>query len=257
MWASSARTAPENPPPSNVILNLIRRDGGEIVLLGRDNITGEREAKEEIGVVLDESTFHDTLRSGDVGKILRKIYKNWDQRFFESLLKKFDLPEKKTVKDYSRGMKMKLSIAAALAARPRLLILDEATGGLDPVVRDEILDQFLNFVQDEDHAILISSHITTDLEKAADYVVYLHKGRVALQGAKDELLEEYGRLVCGRADLDKVDRAFLVGVRESQFSCEALVRDREKFVRLYPELTVDRVTLDEIMVFTAKGDVAS
>ena len=239
------------------ILNLIRRDGGEIVLLGRDNIAGEREAKEEIGVVLDESTFHDTLRSGDVGKILRKIYKNWDQRFFESLLKKFDLPEKKTVKDYSRGMKMKLSIAAALAARPRLLILDEATGGLDPVVRDEILDQFLNFVQDEDHAILISSHITTDLEKAADYVVYLHKGRVALQGAKDELLEEYGRLVCGRADLDKVDRAFLVGVRESQFSCEALVRDREKFVRLYPELTVDRVTLDEIMVFTAKGDVAS
>ena len=238
------------------ILNLIRRDGGEIVLLGRDNITGEREAKEEIGVVLDESTFHDTLRSGDVGKILRKIYKNWDQRFFEQLLKKFDLPEKKTVKDYSRGMKMKLSIAAALAARPRLLILDEATGGLDPVVRDEILDQFLNFVKDEDHAILLSSHITTDLEKA-DYVVYLHKGRVALQGAKDELLEEYGRLVCGRADLDKVDRAFLVGVRENQFSCEALVRDREKFVRLYPELTVDRVTLDEIMVFTAKGDVAS
>ena len=222
------------------ILNLIRRDGGEIVLLGRDNITGEREAKEEIGVVLDESTFHDTLRSGDVGKILRKIYKNWDQRFFEQLLKKFDLPEKKTVKDYSRGMKMKLSIAAALAARPRLLILDEATGG-----------------QDEDHAILIASHITTDLEKAADYMVYLHKGRVALQGAKDELLEEYGRLVCGRADLDKVDRAFLVGVRESQFSCEALVRDREKFVRLYPELTVDRVTLDEIMIFTAKGDVAS
>ena len=239
------------------ILNLIRRDGGEIVLLGRDNIAGEREVKEEIGVVLDESTFHDTLRSGDVGKILRRVYRNWDQRFFEQLLKKFDLPEKKLLKDYSRGMKMKLSIAAALAARPRLLILDEATGGLDPVVRDEILDQFLDFVQDEHHAILISSHITSDLEKAADYVVYLHKGKVVLQGAKDELLEEYGRLVCGQADLDKVDPAFLVGVRRSQFGCEALVRDREKFVRLYPALTVDRVTLDEIMVFTAKGDMAS
>ena len=124
-------------------------------------------------------------------------------------------------------------------------------------MRDEILDQFLDFVQDEHHAILISSHITSDLEKAADYVVYLHKGRVALQGAKDELLEEYGRLVCGQADLDKVDSAFLVGVRRSQFGCEALVRDREKFVRLYPALTVDRVTLDEIMVFTAKGDMAS
>src|SRR5699024_4271737 len=111
---------------------------------------------------------------------------------------------------------------------------------------------FLDFVQDEHHAILISSHITSDLEKAADYVVYLHKGRVALQGAKDELLEEHGRLVCGQADLDKVDPAFLVGVRRRQFGCEALVRDREKFVRLYPALTVDRVTLDEIMVFTAK-----
>ena len=236
------------------ILNLIRRDGGEIVLLGRDNITGEREAKEEIGVVLDESTFHDTLRSGDVGKILRKIYKNWDQRFFESLLKKFDLPEKKTVKDYSRGMKMKLSIAAALAARPRLLILDEATGGLDPVVRDEILDEFLEFIQDEDHAILISSHITSDLEKAADYITYLHNGKVAVSGAKDELLDTYGKLVCSKAELERVDRALLAGSRVGQFGCEALVKDRRAFARRYPSLTVDPATLEDIMVFTGKGD---
>ena len=239
------------------ILNLVRPSGGEIVLLGRDSIAGEREAKEEIGVVLDESTFHDTLRALDVGKILRRVYKNWDQPFFEALLKKFGLPHNKTVKDYSRGMKMKLSIAAALSARPRLLILDEATGGLDPVVRDELLDEFLSFVQDEDHAILISSHITSDLEKAADYVVYLHKGAVVLQGAKDELLEEHGRLVCGRSDLQKVDPAFLVGVRENQFSCEALVRRREEFIRRYPELSVESVTLDDLMVFTTKGEMAS
>ena len=151
-------------------------------------------------------------------------------------------------------MKTKLSIAAALSARPRLLILDEATSGLDPVVRDEILDEFLAFIQDEDHAILISSHITSDLEKAADYVTYLHKGRVAVQGAKDELLETHGRLVCGRADLERVDPALLVGRRVGQFGCEALVKDRRAFAQLYPELTVDPASLEDIMVFTVKGD---
>ena len=149
---------------------------------------------------------------------------------------------------------MKLSIAAALAHRPRLLVLDEATAGLDPVVRSELLDEFLSFIQDEDHAILLSSHITSDLEKVADYVTYLHKGRVAVQGAKDELLETYGRLVCSRADLERVDRALLQGIRMGQFSCEALVKDRAAFRRRYPELTVDPVGLEDIMVFTVRGD---
>ena len=239
------------------ILNLIRRDSGTITILGKDNVADERAAKLEVGVVLDECFFHDSLRPKDLKRILGPVYPTWDDNLYADYLKKFKLPEEKLIKEFSRGMKMKLSLAAALAHQPRLLILDEATAGLDPVVRDEILDEFLSFICDEDHAILISSHITSDLEKAADYVVYLHKGRVALPGAKDELLEEYGRLVCGQADLDKVDPAFLVGVRRSQFGCEALVRDREKFVRLYPALTVDRVTLDEIMVFTAKGDMAS
>ena len=151
-------------------------------------------------------------------------------------------------------MKMKLSIAAALSHHPRLLILDEATSGLDPVVRDELLDEFLAFIQDEDHAILISSHITSDLEKVADYVTYLHKGRVAVQGTKDELLESYGRLACTRTDLAKVDRAFLAGVRENQFGCEALVKDRRAFRAAYPDLPVDPVSLEDIMVFTVKGE---
>lgn len=236
------------------ILNLIRRDGGEIVLLGRDNVREERLAKEEIGVVLDESTFHDTLKALDVGKILRRVYKHWDDALFRDYLRKFKLPESKFIKEFSRGMKMKLSIAAALSARPKLLILDEATGGLDPVVRDEILDEFLSFIQDEDHAILISSHITSDLEKVADYVVYLHRGQVAIQGSKDELLEQYGRLVCSRADLAAVDDGFIVGRRVNQFGCEALIKDKEQFRRLYPNLTVDPVSLEEIMVFTVKGD---
>ena len=236
------------------ILNLIHRDGGEISLLGRDNMAEENAAKEEIGVVLDESMFHAALTAAQVGKILSKLYRNWDAPLFRSYLDKFDLPERKELKEFSRGMKMKLSIAAALSHHPKLLILDEATSGLDPVVRDEILDEFLAFISDEDHAILISSHITSDLEKAADYVVYLHKGKVAVQGAKDELLDGYGRLVCTRAELAQVDPGFIVGSRTSRFDCEALIKDRRTFLRLYPGLTVDSVSLEDIMVFTVRGD---
>ena len=221
-----------------------------------DNLREERAVKEQIGVVLDECTFHETLRACEVGKILSRIYRRWDSACFEDYLRKFGLPRDKTIKEYSKGMKMKLSIASALSARPRLLILDEATGGLDPVVRDEILDEFLAFIQEETHAILISSHITSDLEKVADYVTYLHKGKVAVQGAKDELLDTYGRLVCARSDLAAVDPALLAGKRVSQFGCEALIKDRRAFCRRYPQLTVDPVTLEEIMLFTVKGDAS-
>ena len=236
------------------ILNLVRRDGGEIQVLGLDNLRDEQAVKAQVGVVLDETTFHDGLTAPQVGKILAKLYPNWDMALYQRYLDKFGLAGKKPVKTFSKGMKMKLSIAAALAHRPRILILDEATSGLDPVVRDEILDEFLDFIQDEEHAILLSSHITSDLEKVADYVTYLHRGKVAVSGAKDELLDTYGRLVCARADLAQVDPALLVGVRTGQFGCEALVRDKHAFVRFYPGLTVDPVTLEDIMVFTVKGD---
>ena len=149
---------------------------------------------------------------------------------------------------------MKLSLAAALAHRPRLLLLDEATAGLDPVVREEILDEFLAFVSDEEHGILISSHITSDLEKAADYIAYLHQGKLLLCNEKDRLLERYGRLVCAKADLEQVDRSYLASVRKTQFSTEALVRDRAAFSRRYPRLTVEPVTLDEMMVLVVKGE---
>lgn len=236
------------------LLNLIRRDGGEVSIFGKDAVKDERAVKEDIGVVLDESTFHDTLKAREVGKILAKVYKHWDAPLFASYLQKFDLPDNKYVKEFSRGMKMKLSIAAALSHHPRLLILDEATGGLDPVVRDEILDEFLAFIQDEEHSILISSHITSDLEKVADYIAYLHKGKVTVSGSKDELLETYGRLVCGRADLERVDKDYLVGVRAGQYGSEALIKNKHEFMRKYPDLTVDPVTLEEIMVLTVKGD---
>ena len=236
------------------ILNLIRRDGGEITLLEKDNVKDERLVKEDIGVVLDETGFHDTLTADMVGNVLSRIYQKWDKNLYQELLKRYDLPRNLFLKEFSKGMRMKLAIAAALAHHPRLLILDEPTSGLDPVVRDEILDEFFTFIKDEDHAILMSSHITTDLEKVADSIIYLHKGKVLLQGEKDLLLERYGKLLCSKEQLRGVDKALLGGVRENQFGCEALVKDRSELKRRYPGLTVDPVSLDDIMVLTVKGE---
>ena len=214
----------------------------------------ERQAKAEVGVVLDECYFHDTLRPRDLHVILSQVYKRWDRDLYNSYLKKFQLPERKFIKEFSRGMKMKLSLAAALAHHPKLLILDEATAGLDPVVRDEILDEFLNFIQDEDHAILISSHITSDLEKVADYITYLHQGRVVLSEAKDVIQDNYGRLACTAQQLSAIQPEDLVRVRKGSYGCEALVSDRAVFRKKYPQLMVEPISLEDIMLFIGKGE---
>lgn len=236
------------------LLNLVRRDAGTVTLLGMDDLEGEKEIKQDVGVVLDECFFHDSLRAKDVGVILAPVYRGWDEELYRRYLKKYKLPEKKFIKEYSRGMKMKLSLAAALAHRPRLLILDEATAGLDPVVRDEILDEFLNFIQDEEHSILISSHITSDLEKVADYVTYLHQGKVVLSESKDVIQDSYGRLGCTAADLLTVDSKDLVRVRKGSYGCEALVSDRAAFRKKYPQLMVEPISLEDIMLFIGKGE---
>lgn len=234
------------------ILDLLRPDSGSVTVLG--GTPSDPAVRARVGVVLDECPFHEMLKAPQVGRILSGIYPTWDSDLFSGYLQKFDLPPGKIIKEFSRGMKMKLSIAAALAHRPDLLVLDEPTSGLDPVVRTEILDEFLAFIQDEHHSVLISSHITSDLEKAADYIAYLHKGKLALTGEKDVLLAEHGRLVCTANDLMQIDSAYLVGVRKTQFGCEALIRPRAEFCRRYPQLAVDPVTLEEIMVFTVKGE---
>ena len=238
------------------ILNLIRRDKGEIRVMGLDNLTQEREVKARTAVVFDECPFHENLTTAMVGQILAGVCPDWNEKRYAALVKEFELPTKKTVKEFSRGMKMKLSIAAALARNPQVLLLDEATSGLDPVARDTILEKLMDFVSDGERAVLLSSHITSDLEKAADYVAYLHKGKLLLQGEKDMLLSDFGRLACTRAELEQVDPAFLAGVRKSQFQCEALIRRRGEFKRLYPGLAVDPVDLEDIMVFTVRGEQA-
>lgn len=232
------------------MLGIVRPTAGEVSLLGAD----PDRAKADIGIVLDDCFFSEYLRVKDVDSVLRRVFKTWDRELYRDYLDKFGLAGTKNIKELSRGMRMKLSLAAALAHRPKLLLLDEATAGLDPVVRDEILDEFLAFVSDDDHAILISSHITSDLEKVADYIAYLHQGKLLLCDEKDRLLESYGRLVCARSDLDQVDRGYVVATRKSQYSTEALIRHRGDFKRLYPRLTVEPVTLDELMVFIVKGE---
>ena len=210
------------------ILGLIYPDAGSIELLGQN--VGEhagskaiKDAKQRTGVVFDTCSFPEEMTVASVGKLMSYSYDSWSPADFEQRLAQFQLPKSKTVKDLSRGMSMKLSLACALAHDPDLLILDEATAGLDPLAREEALDILRGYMRDERHGILMSSHITSDLEKAADYVAYLHRGKLVLQGAKDELLDEYGRLACARGEMDRVDPAFLVGRRESAFQCEALV----------------------------------
>ena len=238
-----------------LLMGALRPDSGTCTVLGADSAAPEfLSLKEDIGVVLDEASFHDPLKAPQVGRILSGAYRNWDQRCFDGYLDKFGLPRDKKIKDFSKGMRMKLSIATALSHPPRLLLLDEPTSGLDPVVRNELLDEFLDFIQDEGRAILLSSHITSDLEKAADYVTYLHRGRVAVQGAKDELLASYGKLSCARADLERVDGRFLVGSRTGEFGCQALVKDRPAFQRAYPDLALDAPSLEDLMIFTTRGD---
>lgn len=234
------------------LLGLLRPDSGSITLLGGS--PSDPAVRAQIGVVLDECPFHDSLTVEQVEKIMAGLYPTWHQELYLDYVKQFDLPKNLSIKGFSKGMKMKLSLAAALAHHPKLLLLDEPTGGLDPVVRSEILDEFLAFIKDEEHSILLSSHITSDLERVADYITYLHKGKVFLTGEKDALLEEHGRLVCTAAELRQVDQDFLMGVREGRFGSEALIRNKREFLRRYPDLAVDPVTLEEIMVFTVKGE---
>jgi ABC-2 type transport system ATP-binding protein len=236
-----------------LILNEVRRDAGEIRIFGKDNLRDEIEIKKQIGVVFDESYFYDELTAGDVGKILRRVFRTWDQPLFEKYLRDFGLPQKKKIKEYSKGMKMKLSIASAISHHPRLLILDEATSGLDPVMRSEILDLFLDFIQDEGCSVLFSSHITSDLERVADYVTFLHQGRVVFSKPKDELIDRYGIVKCGASRFPSLDKSGFLRWREGSAECEALVADRGEAQRRYPGLVVDSASLDEIMLLYVKG----
>ena len=235
------------------ILGLIRRECGEVLFCGEPLNTDSVAMKEQIGVVFDSLCFSPELTVEKAGKICRSIYSNWDEVYFQELLQQFSLLPKQKVKELSRGMSMKLSLVLAFAPHPKLLILDEPTSGLDPVVRDDLLDLFLEFVQDEEHAILISTHITSDLEKVADYVTFLHAGKLLLSKPKDELLWQYGILRCGEALFQKLESSEVLAWRKKDYSYDVLVPDREAILRKYPEAVIDQVTMDEILLLYVKG----
>jgi len=237
-----------------LILNEIRRDGGNIQIFGMDNIKDEREIKEQVGVVFDESYFHGEFKAGEISTILKHVYRSWDSDLFNHYLKQFKLRKDKIIKEYSKGMKMKLGIASALAHKPRLLILDEATSGLDPIVRSDILDIFLDFIQDETHSVLFSSHITSDLEKVADYVTFIHDGQIVFDRSKDDLMNCCGILKCGASDFSQIDKSDLARWRKNEFGYEALVTDQQRAKQSYPNLIIDKASIDEIMLFYIKGE---
>ena len=237
-----------------LMLNMIRKDGGDVRILGLDHIEGEMSVKQQIGVVLDENHFHDSLKAADVSSILKNIFMTWDDGLFRKYLRKFGVPEDKTVKELSKGTKTKLSLSAALAHRPKLLILDEATSGLDPVVRSEILDIFLDIIQDEERAVLLSTHITSDLERIADYVTLINDGSIIFSKPKDELKYGYGILKCGLGDLGRIDKADIEGSRKSRFGYEVLVKDRDKAARQYPGATIDAANIEDIMLFYVRSE---
>lgn len=231
-----------------LILNLIKSKGGNINVLGFDNIENELDIKEKLGVVLDESYFHDNLKPKDISTIMSYIYKKWDNNKFLEYLERFKLPKDKMVKEYSKGMKMKLSISVALSHNPQLLILDEPTSGLDPVVRNEILDIFLEFIQDEEKSILFSTHITSDLDKIADYITFIHNGKLIFSKTKDELINNHGIIKCGEKDFDKLERLDVIGYTKNLFGYEVLINNKESFTNNHEDLLMDSVNLEDIML---------
>ena len=235
------------------ILDLIHKDDGTVTFWGQ-KLSSTKQLKEDIGVVFDDINFYETLTAAKVGKISQTAYKQWDERLYREYLNRFQLPTDKEIKTFSKGMKMKLCIAVALSHRPKLLILDEATSGLDPVMRDDILDVFLEFVQDEEHSIMISSHITTDLEKVADTITFIHQGKVLFCKAKDELLYHYGIIRCGAAIFDEIDKSEILAYRKEDYQWNVLVADKENARRRYKNAVVDDAAIDDILLLYVKGE---
>lgn len=237
----------------NLILDVIRRDSGDITLFGEPVNKDTSYLREDIGVVFDEMGFHEFMTGRDINIMMKNIYKNWDEEVFFDNLKKFSLPAKKKCGAFSRGMRMKLQIAVALSHHARLLIMDEPTSGLDPIVRNEMINIFREFVVEVDHTILLSSHITSDLEKIADEVVFIDGGKIVLSGNKDEILEKHAVVKCKKDELSKVSESLIVNSEVSDYGAEILVNDRHAAEKLYPGMVIERAELEQIMIGYVNG----
>ncbi len=236
------------------ILNIIQSYRGEIKIFGLDNRKYDKKIKEDIGVVLDDMFFPEILTPNDIDNTMKGIYKNWDSKMFDDYLKEFSLLPNKQIKTFSKGMRKKLEIATALSHHPKLLILDEPTSGLDPVARAEIIQIFQSFIEKDDCSILLSSHITTDLEHIADYITFINRGEIVLSKTKDELLDKYGIVKCTEAEFKKINKKDYIKYRKTKYEYEVLVSNKKDFKAKYDIAIIDKITLDELMVLMIKGE---
>lgn len=236
------------------ILNITKSEG-TVKIFGKDSKKSEKEIKEEIGVVLDDSFLSEYLTAKQVNSIMKDFYKTWNENKYINLLKQFNLPTDKLIKDFSSGMKMKLKIATAISHNPKLLILDEPTSGLDPVVRNEILDIFRKYIEeDETRSILLSTHITTDLEHISDYIVFIEKGKTIFDLPTDELLENYGIIKCSKEDFIRLDEKDYIAYQKGKYQYEVLTDDKSKIRSKYNITTIDKPSIEDIMLFYIKGE---
>lgn len=236
------------------ILNTAAKDGGTVKLFGKEMTDADTALRENVGVVYDGDNFPGYLTAGQLAHIMKGLYANWDDSLFQHYRNIFHLTQEQKIKTYSKGMTMKLAMAAALAHHPKLLILDEATSGLDPVMRDEMLDVFLDFVQEDDHSILLSSHITSDLEKAADFITFLHNGKIILTASKDELLYQYAVMRCKESQFKTLDPGDILAYRKRDYQIDVLTPDRNKAEKKYRNIVMDHAAIDEIMLLLVKGE---
>lgn len=237
------------------ILSIIKPDNGSIKIFNKDISEYEEIVKEEIGVVLDNMFFPEVLSPKNINSIMKNIYINWDKDLFYSYLEKFGINDNQQLKTMSKGMRKKVEIATALSHKPKLLIMDEATSGLDPVVRNEVLDIFLDFIQNEENTVILSSHITSDLEEIADQIVFIDKGKIVLNENKDEILDNYGILKCNIDSFSKIDHDDIIKYRKTKYSYEILISDKKKIKKKYKDCIVDNVTLENLMLIIIKGEI--
>lgn len=237
-----------------MIMNLVKRNSGEIHIFGKDNQKHEKEIKQNIGFVYDENHYYEDLTCEQMKHIIAPFYKKWDEAQYESYMERLQVPKHKKIKQLSKGMKMKYAIAMALSHHAELIIMDEPTAGLDPVVRSELLDILQEVVMEEEISVLFSTHITTDLESIADYITFINEGEIVFTGEKDELLENY-IIVKGSNDLlDKEGKELFIGLRKNKFGFEGLARDKQAVVDWFgQEVVLEKPTIDDIIVYTAKG----
>lgn len=237
----------------NIIEGLLKEDSGEVYVFHQNMREHEKELKQDIGIIYDTCHYNEKFKVNDLDKMMSFIYDNWDHELYLQYIERFSLPKNKSLDKFSKGMKMKLCFAVELSHHPKLLILDESTSGLDPIVRDEILEILQEFIMDEEHGILMSSHITSDLDKIADYITFIHQGEILLTKTYDEIHNDYGLIRCGQKIFDALPHDEILAYKKEEFEYKVLVENRKDFEKVYQDIVIDQATIEDIMLMYVRG----